>query len=68
MTLGAGDLRLTRELRSGSSYLSQSDPRLHFGLGQWKVIDLIRIVWPCGKTQKVTPPQRLNQTLSIQEP
>ena len=68
VTLGAGDLRLTRELRSGSSYLSQSDPRLHFGLGQWKVIDLIRIVWPCGKTQKVTPPQRLNQTLSIQEP
>lgn len=68
VTLGAGDLKLTRELRSASSYLSQDDPRLHFGLGQRTKIDSIRIDWPCGGTQDVTPPQTLNQTLSIQEP
>ena len=68
VTLGAGDLKLARELRSASSYLSQDDPRLHFGLGRRTRVDSIRIDWPCGRTQDVTPPQTLNQTLSIQEP
>ena len=68
VTLGAGELRLTRELRSASSYLSQNDPRLHFGLGQRTRIDSIRISWPCGKTQEVAPPRRLNRTLRVQEP
>ena len=66
--LGTGGLKLTRELRSAGSYLSQNDPRLHFGLGQRTRIDSIRISWPCGKTQQVTPPRTLNRTISIQEP
>ena len=68
VALGAGNLELTRERRSASSYLSQNDPRLHFGLGQRTKIDSIRISWPCGKTQEVAPPRRLNQTLLVQEP
>ena len=68
VTLGAGNLKLTRELRSAGSYLSQSDPRLHFGLGRRSKIDSIRISWPCGKAQGITPPQPLNRTIFIQEP
>ena len=68
VTLKTGDLKLTRELRSASSYLSQSDPRLHFGLGRRSKIDSIRISWPCGKAQGITPPQPLNRTIFIQEP
>ena len=30
----AGNLSLTKEVRSGASYLSQSDLRVHFGLGR----------------------------------
>ena len=35
------------EVRSGGSYLSQSDLRLHFGLGQHDVADL-EVRWPSG--------------------
>ena len=34
-----------------SSYLSSSDPRLHFGLGQETHLETITIRWPSGKTQ-----------------
>ena len=38
------------EVRSGGSYLSQSDLRLHFGLGAAESADL-EIRWPNGKSQ-----------------
>lgn len=40
------------EVRSGGSYLSQSDLRLHFGLGASTRADLIEVRWPSG--QKTT--------------
>jgi hypothetical protein len=39
------------EIRSGGSYLSQSDLRLHFGLGEMVRIDKVEVQWPNGKTQ-----------------
>ncbi|MCS5610492.1 MAG: CRTAC1 family protein [Candidatus Poribacteria bacterium] len=42
-----------REVKSGSGYLSQSDLRLHFGLGQAKQIDQLEIHWPNGTTQQL---------------
>jgi hypothetical protein len=39
------------EVRSGGSYLSQSDLRLHFGLGTTKSIDALEVLWPGGETQ-----------------
>ncbi|HWG19322.1 MAG TPA: CRTAC1 family protein [Terracidiphilus sp.] len=47
----AGDLKQMSEVRSGESYLSQNDLRLHFGLGVHTKIDLIEIEWPSGTTQ-----------------
>ena len=41
------------EVRSGGSYLSQSDLRLHFGLGASKEADEIEIYWPDGARQKL---------------
>lgn len=38
----------TDEVRSGGSYLSQSDLRLHFGLGDTETIDRINVIWPSG--------------------
>ena len=33
----------------GGSYLSASDHRLHFGLGQAEVVDQIEVTWPSGR-------------------
>ena len=41
------------EVRSGGSYLSQSDLRLHFGLGTSKEADEIEIYWPDGNRQSL---------------
>ena len=39
------------EVRSGGSYLSQSDLRLHFGLEDVSRIDKVEVLWPNGSVQ-----------------
>jgi hypothetical protein len=39
------------EVRSGGSYLSQNDLRLHFGLGAAAMVDRIEVTWPGGGHQ-----------------
>jgi hypothetical protein len=46
--LTAGGVTQTEQIRSGGSYLSQSDLRAHFGLGTAAKIDSIEIRWPSG--------------------
>jgi hypothetical protein len=36
------------EVRSGGSYFSQNDLRVHFGLGKASKVDLLEIRWPSG--------------------
>jgi len=55
------------EVQSGGSYLSQSDLRLHFGLGTKPVIESIDIRWPFGTSQKLTC-LPVDQVLKITEP
>ncbi len=47
----AGGLVQTDEVRSGGSYLSQNDLRLHFGLGSAAVVNTVQITWPSGKKE-----------------
>ena len=49
----AGSATQIREVRSGSSYLSQSDMRLHFGLGEHTQITRIEIRWPSGLEERL---------------
>ena len=42
----AGGTRLLRYARTASSYLSQGDRRLHFGLGSAPAIDRVVVRWP----------------------
>jgi len=55
------------EVHSGASVMSQSDLRLHFGLGKSSIIDLIEVKWPT--TQKIERFTKIlaNQILIIRE-
>jgi hypothetical protein len=48
VTVDAGGRRLIDEVRSGGSFLSQSDLRLHFGLGPVARAERIEVAWPSG--------------------
>ena len=47
----SGDLSQIEEVRSGGSYLSQNDLRVHFGLGGAAKVDRVEIRWPSGGTE-----------------
>jgi enediyne biosynthesis protein E4 len=49
----AGSLSQIDEVRSGGSYLSQNDLRVHFGLGEKTSIDLLEIRWPSGAVDQL---------------
>jgi hypothetical protein len=63
----SGDFTQVAEKMSASSYLSQNDPRLHFGLGQRTKVDEVTIKWPSGKTQTLKE-VKANQILKVIEP
>ena len=66
--LYSGDRVQVRELRSGGSYLSQSDPGLHFGLGGGAV-DRLEVRWPDGTLQSIPGDRlRLNDETSFVQP
>ena len=51
--LYSGDLHQLDQVRSGASFLSQSDLRLSFGLGHRTGVDRLKITWPSGLVQEV---------------
>ncbi|QQS49572.1 MAG: CRTAC1 family protein [Acidobacteriota bacterium] len=64
--LKAGGMTQIEEVRSGDSYISHSDWRLHFGLGAAKIVDEIKISWPGGKVDKLTKVE-INKVVKITE-
>jgi hypothetical protein len=50
----ANELTQTDEVRSSGSYLSQSDLRLHFGLGDQRRAGKVEIFWPSGSIETLT--------------
>jgi hypothetical protein len=50
----AGDLVQVDEVRSGGSYLSQNDLRIHFGLAGHEKLDKLEIFWPSGRVETLT--------------
>jgi len=51
VTITTGSLTSFSEVKAGSSYLSQNDLRVHFGLGAEKKMDTVEVRWPNGKTE-----------------
>ena len=48
VTIEAGGRRQVAEVRSGGSYLSHNDRRVHFGLGDATTVERVSIRWPLG--------------------
>jgi hypothetical protein len=63
----AGAKHEVQERVAESGYLSQNDPRLHFGLGAATVIDKIVVKWPGGREQTLEK-QPVDRMLTIEEP
>lgn len=57
VTLRAGGRAQVREVTTGGSYLSASDPRLLFGLGRADRVEAVEIVWPSGARQTLASPE-----------
>jgi len=55
------------EVHSGTSVMSQSDLRLHFGLGKSEAADLIEVRWPTTQKTERFAQVKANQILTIRE-
>jgi hypothetical protein len=63
----AGGKTQSAQKKSTTGYLSQNDPRMHFGLAGNVTADKIEIKWPSGKMQLLDN-IKANQILTIKEP
>jgi enediyne biosynthesis protein E4 len=63
----AGGLHQFAQAVSETGYLSQSDPRPHFGLGDHAEVDKLIIHWPSGITQTLAH-VKADQILTVTEP
>ena len=54
LKLSSGGVVQVDQSKGGTSYMSASDPRIHFGLGKRSKIDSLQITWPSGKVDKLT--------------
>jgi hypothetical protein len=52
ITVKAGARTMVDEVRSGSSYISNNDMRVHFGLGSVKKIEWVQVRWPSGLLER----------------
>ncbi len=62
----AGGKTQQREVRTASSFMSQNDLTLHFGLGKAKSIEAIDIQWPDGRRQHLEGAE-VNQRLELSQ-
>jgi hypothetical protein len=62
----AGGRRVSGEAQTGSSFVSQNDPRLHFGLGDAARYDRIEVRWP-GGGREVFPAGEANRLVTLEQ-
>jgi len=64
--VASGPDKQWKMLRSGSSYLAQSELVLTFGLGAQTKADAIEIQWPSGQVDKLSD-VAVSQTVTVEE-
>lgn len=60
------DRWMLAEVQSGSSYISQSDPRQHFGLGDSVAYQAVEVRWPTGERERFSG-GRANQLVVLRQ-
>jgi enediyne biosynthesis protein E4 len=64
--LTVGELRQRRDVFTGGSFASSSDPRPHFGVGSAEKVDVLEIRWPSGTRQTLND-LPVNRIIEIRE-
>ena len=59
-----GDRRISGEIQTGASFLSQNDPRVHVGLADDTSYQRIEVQWPGGQ-REVFPGGKANQIVAL---
>jgi hypothetical protein len=54
------------EVRSGGSYISQNDLRVHFGMGKAEKVDVLEVRWPSGHVDTIKD-VKANQLIFVKE-
>ena len=52
ITVVTGTMAQIWEIKRTVGIYSASDPRAHFGLGSLEKADVVKVLWPSGKTQE----------------
>jgi hypothetical protein len=66
VTVRVGQTAQRRLVQSGSSYISQEDKRLQFGLGKAGQADSVQVTWPDGSTSALQN-VKANQAIELQQ-
>jgi hypothetical protein len=62
----AAGLKQMDEVRSGDSYISQNDMRLHFGIGAATKVERVEVLWPSGRKEAFEN-LKANQVVVLEE-
>ena len=62
----SGDMVQTRSVRAGSSYCSQSEQILTFGLAGALAVESVEVVWPSGRIERINN-VAAGQTVTVRE-
>lgn len=65
VTVIAGERRWLRHVNPAFSYLSSSDPRVHFGVGELEKFDRIEVIWPDG-SEEIFPGGRAGRVVTVE--
>ena len=66
LKLTAAALTRVEQAEGGTSYMSASDPRIHFGLGKSTKIDSLVITWPSGQVDRLANVP-IDQIIAVKE-
>jgi hypothetical protein len=66
LTLVSDGFTQVKQSQGGMGYMSASDRRIHFGLGQRKSIESLEITWPSGTVDKLSNVP-INQIIAVKE-
>jgi hypothetical protein len=66
VTVVASGLKQMNEVRSGDSYTSQNDMRLHFGVGAATKVERVEVLWPSGRKEAFDN-LKANQIVTLEE-